>query len=212
MRFDIILTDPAWKYNNRLTGKGRTKFGSGASGKYRTEKTEDMAKFKVPDVSADPSMLLMWTTMPFLPDALWLMEQWKFKYTTVSHVWVKTLKEKPLGKLVSILKKRKLHDFMLANTRRLPGHYTASNVEMVLLGWHEGPILPEVKMDYQVIYAPPTRHSHKPPHVHEWIEQSYPGMRYLEMFATENRTGWTCLGNEIDGVDLRQSLPMLART
>ena len=29
------------------------------------------------------------------------------------------------------------------------------------------------------------------------IEQTYPGLRYLELFARRERPGWTCWGNEV---------------
>lgn len=37
------------------------------------------------------------------------------------------------------------------------------------------------------------------------IEQLFDGP-YVELFARRQRSGWLCLGNEIDGLDIRDSL------
>lgn len=207
MRFDHIVADPAWAYANRLSGKGRTRFGSGASGKYTTESTADMMVFEVGALAADKCMLWLWATGPFLPDALELMTAWGFQYTTIAFVWIKTAKPKPRARMLQELYSLGLGAFMQSYTRRMPGHYTASNAELVLLGWRGGPLLPEVKLLPQLIYAAPTEHSAKPPDVHEYIETAYSGQRYCELFARRERPGWVMLGNEIDGRDLRESIP-----
>jgi N6-adenosine-specific RNA methylase IME4 len=89
-----------------------------------------------------------------------------------------------------------------------PGHYTASNAEAVLVATRS-PIMPDVKLWPQIIFAPRSKHSHKPPHVHQYIEKAYPGQRFVEVYATETRPGWTCLGYEIDGRDVRDSIPAI---
>jgi N6-adenosine-specific RNA methylase IME4 len=208
MRFDHILVDPAWAYNNRLSGKGRTKFGSGASGKYRVEKTSEMAKFRVQDLANDTCHLHLWVTGPFLQDAFTLISAWGFTYKTIEFCWVKLLKSLTRNNLQQRLYSSTLESFMTGVTRTLPGHYTASNVELVLLATTKDVYLPKVRMRPQVIYQAPMSHSRKPDDVHEWIEQAYPRQRYVELFARRERDGWVTLGDEIDGLDLRESIPM----
>jgi N6-adenosine-specific RNA methylase IME4 len=48
-----------------------------------------------------------------------------------------------------------------------------------------------------VIHAPRRRHSEKPEELQDRIEQTYPGLRYLEMFARRPRPGWTVWGMEV---------------
>lgn len=48
-------------------------------------------------------------------------------------------------------------------------------------------------------------HSRKPEDVQDRIEQLFDGP-YVELFARRQRSGWLCLGNEIDGLDIRDSL------
>jgi len=209
--FQQVICDPAWAYSNRLSGKGRTVFGSGASGKYRTERTEDMAAFRVEDV-ADPAgcQLRMWATGPFMEDALSLMATWKFSFVTVEHVWVKVRKEKSRADTFAEIVVYGWPAMLSRALRRLPGHYTASNAEFVLLGSRGATQLPAVKMLPSVIVTETLSHSRKPDALHEYVETCYPGTRKLELFGRRERAGWIVLGDEIDGRDLRGSLPALA--
>ena len=59
------------------------------------------------------------------------------------------------------------------------------------------------------VIAPNLRHSQKPDAIHDRIEALLDGP-YLELFARRERPGWTCLGNELDGLDIRESLLRVA--
>lgn len=49
--------------------------------------------------------LLMWATMPCLPDAIKVIESWGFKYKTCAFTWVKTKKDgQPLAGMGSYTK------------------------------------------------------------------------------------------------------------
>ena len=37
----------------------------------------------------------------------------------------------------------------------------------------------------------------------------FPTQTKLELFARRHRPGWTCLGNELDGLDIRDALEQL---
>lgn len=50
------------------------------------------------------------------------------------------------------------------------------------------------------------KHSSKPEHLQNSLETMFPKSHKLEMFARRVRPGWTCLGNEIDGKDIRDAL------
>ena len=55
------------------------------------------------------------------------------------------------------------------------------------------------------------RHSEKPAESHERIERLWPEAHKLELFARQKRPGWTALGDEITGRDIRDDLALLAK-
>jgi len=219
MKFSHILCDWPWWYSNRLSGKGRTKFGSGAPGKYHVERVTAAPEFPVWDL-ADPDgcLLHFWCTGPHLFDAKEVFDAWGFTYTTYEFTWVKTVIPRTPKKLKEMIDEHGMMGMLKHITRRGPGHYTASNAEFVLLGWKNRP-LTNTEMRHQTIFAAPGTHSRKPFHIHHYIDKVYPGSNCIELFAvpdlwTESRqspNNWEYLGFEVDGRDLRDSIPELAR-
>ena len=53
------------------------------------------------------------------------------------------------------------------------------------------------------------RHSKKPDDVRLRIEQLMGEVSRVELFARQNHDGWTCLGDEIDGLDIREAIQKL---
>jgi threonyl-tRNA synthetase len=54
-------------------------------------------------------------------------------------------------------------------------------------------------------------HSIKPEALQDSLDLMWPSAAKLEMFARRQRPGWTCLGDELDGLDIRQTLPALTK-
>ncbi|NIV33139.1 MAG: hypothetical protein GWN58_27925 [Anaerolineae bacterium] len=211
---EFIIADPAWKYNNRRAIRRDTKvarFGIGASTRYHCETTKQMATIPVSNLAADRAQLYMWVTCPFLPGGLWLMDAWGFSFITVAFVWIKCNPRpwaKPVRQLAeTLLVENNLAAFLTWLTFYGPGHYTASNIELVLLGGRGKPAFKPTKCARQLIFAPRMKHSRKPDDVHKRIEQMYPGHSYAELFARRQYPSWLCLGDEIDGLDMRESIP-----
>jgi N6-adenosine-specific RNA methylase IME4 len=83
--YDVILADPEWRFEvrSRETGLGRS-----ADRHYRTSSTDVIAARPVASIAKRDAVLLLWATVPMLPQALKVMEAWGFAYK--SHfVWVK---------------------------------------------------------------------------------------------------------------------------
>jgi N6-adenosine-specific RNA methylase IME4 len=74
------------------------------------------------------------------------------------------------------------------------GYWTRSNSEVCLLATKGQPkrLNADVR---QGIIAPRRQHSRKPNGIHERIERLVAGP-YLELFARQERQGWTTWGNE----------------
>jgi len=149
------------------------------------------------------SVMFMWVTSPFLKIGLELMETYGYKFKT-SGVWVKVADG---GKLMigTGYHMRAAHELFLVGTRgkgccpaqgtQKPSVFTSTWEDVSL-------IEPE---DY---FQARTQHSRKPDECWEYGEL-YTGP-YLELYARRQRPGWTCLGNQWDGRDIRESLQDLA--
>lgn len=253
-QFDVVLMDPPWWYANRLTGEGRSKFGEGASGKYGCMTDDELMSIRelLRAVLAPQAVIFMWTTCPRLDFAMDLGRMWGLKYSTKAFSWFKTTIDS-------------------SGFRNLPGKYTASNTEDVLLftynekgytdkkkltpesvggrlmtpqhvwqwaeegdspqfveaphlapdWWDatvEGPYMIEAANGATTAWPDGTiglhhrllEHSRKPNDVHERIDEMYPSVRKLELFARRPYRGWACLGNEIDGLDIGDALSLAA--
>lgn len=183
MKYDVIYSDPPWFYNSRKAGNERnylpTKFGGGAEKHYPLMRdAEILALRPMLDGWANPNCaLFLWATCPRLDSAIEILKGWGFRFTTVAFVWVKRAKTNSL----------------IFN----PGYYTASNIEVVLLGVR-GTMRPDRPMIQQVVEGPRREHSRKPDEVRRRIEAMYPNAQRLEMFAREHVDGWDTHGNELE--------------
>ena len=136
---------------------------------YPTMKTTDIVAMKVP--GAKDCVLFLWATSAMLTDALAVMQAWGFDYKT--HViWNKD--KIGLGYWF-----RAKHELLLVGVR---GEIPAPS--------------PGTQWD-SVIDAPRGEHSVKPIVFAEMIEQLFPNLPKLEMFAREARPGWSSWGNEV---------------
>ena len=180
--YEVVYADPPWPYKSW----GRKTGGMHAEDHYRTMPMEEIMTLPVGDLAAKDCVLLLWTTGPFLPDAIRTIEAWGFEYKTVAFNWVKT---RSGGVLHTGL-----------------GYHTRSNTELCLLATR-GKGLPRVRKDvHQFISSPLTRHSAKPAEVRHRIEALYGPRRRVELFARTETPGWHAMGNAIDGRDIRDAI------
>lgn len=201
--YDVITADPPWEYSNRherrKDGK-KTRFGIGAVGHYPVLKPKTIAELPVAYCVAPDAFLFLWTTWTHMKEAIEVTEAWGFRYVTAAFVWVK-LNPKSMTPFFGI------------------GHYTKSNTEVCLLGVRgralkalspSNRISQIVRTDEPILIPHPRlkKHSQKPAIVRHLIDDFVTG-RKIELFARDEHPGWDSLGNEIDGRDIRDSLPML---
>jgi N6-adenosine-specific RNA methylase IME4 len=163
-KFGVILADPEWKFEQYSeAGMGRA-----AENHYATSATEVIASRDVASIAADDCALFLWATAPMLPDALQVMQAWKFEYK--SHwVWNK-------DRIGTGYWNRNKHELLLVGTRGsipapAPGTQRPS-----------------------VIEAPRGRHSEKPEAAYELIEAYFPTLPKIELNARRQRPGWTSWG------------------
>lgn len=178
--FTVLLCDAPWVYQNKRTGGS---LSSGANQQYQTLSQQDLCELPVADVMSPDSVAFIWATVPLLPEALEVMSAWGYKYKGKIN-WDK-------------------QNFGL-------GHWFRGDHEDLLYGIR-GDVRPFRCQRRNRIVAKAGKHSSKPPETHKLIQLATRNMsgRRLELFARRRVPGWTCLGNEIDGQDIRASLPRL---
>jgi N6-adenosine-specific RNA methylase IME4 len=184
MRYGVIVADPPWQYE-QSTGSGA------AEHHYHTMALGDLCALPVGDVAGKDAVLLLWATWPLLPEGLRVLSAWGFCYVT-GLPWIKIhgVPQTTLWGEVEIM------------PRYGVGFWARGCSEVVLIGRRGTPQLPAG--DFMGLLSENYFHSRKPDNIHHYAE-SMPGP-YLELFARRPRVGWTCLGNEIDGRDIRDSL------
>lgn len=191
MQYNVITLDCPWPYE-RTAGQGV------ANKQYDLMTWTDLTALGslIADVAAPNCAIYLWTTAPLLIEIADCIRAWPFRYITKSFCWVKTTKG---GAIFFGI-----------------GSYTASNTEDVWLISNGIPrrnvkdvsqVIPTAETE--AIIATMGRHSVKPEEFYRRIERLHDGP-YLEIFSRRQRPGWTTIGNEIDGVDIRDSLARLA--
>lgn len=142
-----------------------------ADNHYPTLTLDELQALKVP--AANDAALFLWATNPMLPEAIALMAAWGFTYKT-NFVWVKD--------------------------RVGTGYWNRSRHELLLVGTRGRVPAPAYGEQYDsVIEAARERHSAKPAAAAEMIEDIFPNLARIELFARGPRLGWEVWGNEQDG-------------
>src|SRR5262245_12263604 len=84
--YGMIYLDPASRFAT-WSDKGR---GRSAENHYDTMTFDKMRELPVVDLALDDCVMLMWTSGPFVPHHLELMQDYGFIYKTIAFYWLKT--------------------------------------------------------------------------------------------------------------------------
>lgn len=179
----FILTDPAWHYVAYDKNAGGTPHRT-EEDHYPTMSLADMKRLPVASLAAKNCALGMWVIGSHLDQALDLGRAWGFTYKTDLFTWVKTGKNDPAVRPISM------------------GHYSRKQTEQCLLFTRGKPkrldagVRQLIESDQHVIFAPKREHSRKPEEQYHRIERLMDGP-YVELFARQHRPGWSSWGNEV---------------
>lgn len=203
MKFNLIVSDPPWAFGDKLDKMKATR-KRGAHAHYSEMTAAEIALIDVPAVCEDDALLALWVPGTHLFEAKKVIDSWGFTYKQ-NGTWVKVLSEaeerirKDLGK--------RLRDALKMGMGRL----FRQCHETVLLAT-KGNVYPLLKDKGQrsVMFAENKGHSSKPEALQDSLEKMFPEARKLEMFARRRREGWTCVGNEIDGLDINDAIKILS--
>lgn len=168
-KFAVIYADPPWDYQG-LQHDG-TSYTSCANEWYDTLRPAELKTLSVKSIAARKSILFLWVTGPQFEAGIDVMRAWGFRFRTVAFVW----------------DKEKVN----------PGHYTLSQFEFVLAGTRGGIPKPRGARNVrQKLSKPRTIHSRKPAEIRGRIDQMFPYLRKIELFAAEDEPieRWTLWG------------------
>lgn len=153
----------------RFSSNSEARPGRNVRRHYATMTADEIAALPVAEWAADKALLLLWTTSPLLDVAIHTLGAWGFRYK--SHVvWDK-------GRIGT-------------------GYWARSSHEPLLIATRGRPYCPRPLFPSSVIQAPRREHSRKPDAVQDIIDARLPDARKLELFARQERAGWTCWGHE----------------
>jgi N6-adenosine-specific RNA methylase IME4 len=198
-RFNLICADPDWHYKDRLR---QSKTKRGAQDVYTAELPfPELLRLPVPDLADDDAILCLWTTSTHVRLAFTVLDAWQFEYKQMG-AWgkVRNCRPKEIAESTREIKAvkpqigmgrifRQSAEFYLVATR---GRYAASLVE---------------RNRSSLILEPRSKHSKKPELLQDNLEAMFPSFdRRIELFARRERADWLCVGNEIDGRDIRDAL------
>jgi site-specific DNA-methyltransferase (adenine-specific) len=183
-KYKIIYADVPWTYNDTLGGNA-----SMGAMPYKTMNLEDIKNLDIQSIADKDCILFFWATMPKLKEAFEVIEAWGFKYKTCAFTWVK---QNPKSKTI------------FAGL----GRWVQGNAELCLLATKGKPhrILKSVK---QIVLAPRSKHSAKPPIIRNKIVELMGDISRIELFARQATLGWDAIGFEIDGKNIVESLKLL---
>jgi len=180
-KYQIIYADPPWSYRDKaLAGK------RGACCKYNTMTHNELLTLPLSEIAADNCVLFLWVTAPKLNEVFEYIRAWGFQYKTRAFTWVK---------------KNKRSNTLFWGM----GSWTRANTEDVLLATKGNPKRISAGV-HSVIEAPIREHSRKPDEVRDRIIQLVGDLPRIELFAREKKEGWTSIGYDINGKDIKQEL------
>lgn len=186
MKFNILYVDPPWAYKvYSRKGQGRS-----AENHYHTMNIEDIYDLDIASIAAEDSILFLWVTFPCLEQRFETIRRWGFQYKTLGFCWVKRCKKQTEKWFWGL------------------GFWTRANPELCLIATKGHPKRFS-KGVHCVVDTPVEAHSKKPDIVRERIVELAGNLPRVELFARQSYPGWVCVGNEIDGMDIRDSLIQL---
>lgn len=227
-KFSCVVIDAPWSFSDLLTMSDTPR---GADANYSLMSNKDIAALDVKSL-ADPNgcVLALWVPSSLLQEGLDTMKAYGFNHKQ-TYIWVKT-KKSPLKKLNGKIAKITKNAWQLKKLPPVKEYLTEINVvindfkvedtlsffmgrcfrnvhEICLIGTNSNNIYKKLlnKSQRTVSFGENLKHSAKPEHLQDSLDIMFgDDAKKIELFARRQRPGWTCLGNEIDGRDIRDAI------
>lgn len=180
--FNIVAADPAWLFSDALPGAKR-----GASSNYQCLTVDELCRLELPPI-ADDALLFLWRVSAMVPAAYRVVHAWGFVDKS-ELVWRKLTKKGKrwfgMGRYV-----RAEHETCIIAAR---GRFAVDTAVMPRSVF-DAPEDDEPSVFEAVCHG----HSKKPDEFYAIAERiGGPDARRLELFARAERTGWTCIGDQV---------------
>lgn len=173
-KYGVLLADPPWAYRNGGNGAARNHYGLLSLG--------DLERLPVAPLGKADSVLFLWSTWPFLAEAMRLIPAWGYEFVS-GLPWVKLAA--PRG------------DGILKPTYGT-GYWVRGCSEPLLIARRGKPKPPAGH--WVGLLSEQFEHSRKPDNVYE-IAETCEGP-YLELFARRTRVGWDSWGDQVSTEEL----------
>lgn len=199
MKYNLIVSDPPWAFDDRLQ-KMKSPTKRSAVSQYNVMGPKQVANIDVASI-ADPSwsVLALWVPSTLLAEGLNVMSSWGYTFKQ-TFIWVKTKKnidedETDLNNMTAFGMGRlfrQCHEIALIGTMgKVYSHLQNKSQRSVEFDINEG-------------------HSTKPELLQDRLDLMFPVANKLEMFARRVRPGWTLVGDGVTGKDINDSIRDIA--
>ena len=166
----VIYADPPWRFEPYSRETGLDR---AADNHYSTLTLDEIKALEVPSVAASDCVLFLWATQPMLTQALAVMAAWGFTHVSQA-IWDKDADGH--------------------------GYWFINHHEILLVGTKGKIPAPAPGTQWKsIIKAPAGKHSAKPEIFYRLIEEYFPNLTKIELFARgKPRPGWEVWGNEAE--------------
>ena len=175
-KYQVIYADPPWNYNCKkpTASKGGAHgdgYSSGVNYYYKTMTTKQIKELPVKNICEKNCLLFIWSTNPFLPEAIEIIKLWGFKYKTTITWHKKSCKGM--------------------------GYWFRGHTEHLLFAI-KGNVKAFRSLEHNIKELPVERHSKKPEEFRVMIDNvTFNFKNKIELFARQKVAGWDSWGDEI---------------
>jgi len=193
-RFEIVLADPAWRYNNvTIRGGAEAHYLADPLTARSTMSLDEICALPVPRIAADNAALFLWATWPCLEDGLAVIRAWGFKYKNCGLLWVKTTKAGTPHMGLGHWTRGATEPCLFATRGKLSGWRQDAGVRQDIV---DDSFTPEGLAEH-LIACERGEHSAKPPEARDRVVQLLGERPRIELFAREHTPGWHAWGNQL---------------
>jgi N6-adenosine-specific RNA methylase IME4 len=193
--FGLIMADPPWSYEMR----SENGYAKAPEAQYSTMPLAAIKTLPVEALAAPDCLLWLWAVNPQLPQAIEVLQAWGFTFKTAG-TWLKRSTRGKVNFGTGYILRSSNEPFLIG-TRGSPKTTRATRSAVITHDerfkrtgdwsdiWPNGTVTIEASI---------REHSRKPDEAYRACEELMPNVQRGELFARQQRAGWTVWGNQTD--------------